>query len=131
MTNSSLEARYLQQLQEKQQHLTDLLAPFNPPDFDVFQSPRVHYRMRAEFRIWHEGDDLFYAMFEPGDKRAPIRIDDSPMVAEPIYQLMQPLLDAIRQQEALRKRLFQVDFLSTLSGELLVTLLYHRPLDEQ
>ena len=32
--------------------------------------------------------------------------------------------------ELLRKRLYAVDFLATLSGELLVTLIYHRKLDE-
>ena len=31
----------------------------------------------------------------------------------------------------LRRKLFQVDFLSTLSGEILISLLYHRQLDEQ
>ncbi|MCV5655654.1 tRNA (uridine(54)-C5)-methyltransferase TrmA, partial [Escherichia coli] len=29
------------------------------------------------------------------------------------------------------RKLFQVDFLSTLSGEILVSLLYHRQLDEE
>ncbi|WP_256744384.1 hypothetical protein, partial [Cronobacter sakazakii] len=25
---------------------------------EVFRSPVSHYRMRAEFRLWHDGDDL-------------------------------------------------------------------------
>ena len=42
-----------------------------------------------------------------------------------------PLLtDAMKECESLRHKLFQVDFLSTLSGEILVSLLYHRQLDE-
>ena len=30
----------------------------------MFASPEQHYRMRAEFRVWHTEDDMFYAMFE-------------------------------------------------------------------
>ena len=55
---------YQQQLQEKVERITAQFAPFNPPALEVFQSPEQHFRMRAEFRIWHTEDDLFYAMFE-------------------------------------------------------------------
>ena len=41
------------------------------------------------------------------------------------------LIEAIKENEILRRKLFQVDFLSTLSGELLISLLYHKPLDEE
>ncbi|WP_210395017.1 tRNA (uridine(54)-C5)-methyltransferase TrmA [Motiliproteus sediminis] len=121
--------QYQQQLDAKAAELRTLMAPFNAPEPEVFASPAEHYRMRAEFRIWHEGDDLFYAMFEPGDKRAPVRIDQCRMVSSTIEDCMFPLLDAIRADELLRRRLFQIDFLSTTTGELLVTLIYHRPLD--
>ena len=40
-----------------------------------------------------------------------------------------PKLKVLLTESAeLRRKLFQVEFLSTLSGELLVTLIYHRPL---
>jgi tRNA (uracil-5-)-methyltransferase len=87
--------------------------------------------MRAEFRIWHEGDDLFFAMFRPGDSRTPHRIDVLPIVGERIQLAMPALRDALLTNAVLRQRLFQVEFLSTLSGELLITLIYHRPLDEE
>ncbi len=122
--------RYPSLLDQKRDELAAMMAEFNPPAVEVFASPEQHYRLRAEFRIWHEGDDLFYAMFEPGNKRAPIRIDHCPMVSETIHNVMFELLEDIRQQPDLGRKLFQIDFLSTLSGELLVTLLYHRPLDE-
>lgn len=126
----TIEAQYQQQLAAKKKRLTGMLQPFGAPELEVYESERSRYRLRAEFRIWHEGDDFFYAMFEPGDKRAPIRIEDSPMVAEPIRQLMMPLLEALKASPVLFRKLFQVDFLSSLSGEVLVTLLYHRPLDD-
>ena len=34
------------------------MAPFSDLVPEVFRSPVSHYRMRAEFRIWHDGDDL-------------------------------------------------------------------------
>ncbi len=122
--------RYASQLADKAERLRDLFQPFQPPELELFASREAHYRMRAEFRVWHQDGDMFYAMFEPGDKRAPIRIDDCPMTAEPISDTMFVLLDHLKASPVLSRKLFQVDFLATLSGELLVTLLYHRALDE-
>jgi len=31
-------------------------APFGLPEPAVFESAPQHYRMRAEFRMWHHGD---------------------------------------------------------------------------
>jgi tRNA (uracil-5-)-methyltransferase len=45
--------------------------------------------------------------------------------------MMAALIAELTPNPALRYRLFQVDFLSTLSGEILVSLLYHRQLDEE
>jgi tRNA (uracil-5-)-methyltransferase len=54
---------YQQQLQEKVERITTQLLR-SIPTLEVFQSPEQHFRMRAEFRIWHTENDLFYAMFE-------------------------------------------------------------------
>ena len=43
---------YDAQLQAKVARLRDLLAPFGAPEPAVFDSPREHYRLRAEFRLW-------------------------------------------------------------------------------
>ncbi|WP_445005632.1 tRNA (uridine(54)-C5)-methyltransferase TrmA [Halomonas mongoliensis] len=134
-------ARYDQQLEAKRQRITEQFARFSPPALEVYPSPPSHYRQRCEFRIWHEGEDLFYAMFEiqesevdPGDpkkkKKTVVRLDDYPVASRRINALMPALLDAIRDVPLLRRRLFQVEFLTTLAGEALVTLIYHRPLDE-
>ncbi len=45
-----------------------MMARFNAPEPEIFSSPTSHYRMRAEFRIWHEGDDLFHIMFNKETK---------------------------------------------------------------
>jgi tRNA (uracil-5-)-methyltransferase len=52
---------YAAQLADKQQRLIELLAPFNAPPPEVFESPREHYRLRAEFRLWREGNERHYA----------------------------------------------------------------------
>lgn len=130
MTNLFNEADYQAQLERKKSYLKTLFADFEMPELEVYESSRTRYRMRAEFRMWHEGDDLFYAMFHPGDKKTPIRIDDLPMVSEPISKLMSPLLEMIKGNEELARKLFQVDFLSTTTGEMLVSMLYHRPIGD-
>lgn len=55
---------YQQQLLNKQNYLTELLADYAVPELAVFASEPEHYRMRAEFRFWREDDDCWYAMFE-------------------------------------------------------------------
>jgi len=132
-------SRYDAQLEAKRQRIERQFARFSPPPLEVFASPPSHYRMRAEFRVWHEGDDLFYAMFE-ADPEAPlqrgrvaqrvVRVDRFPVASERINELMPRLLDAIRDEPLMRRKLFQVEFLTTLSGESLVTMIYHKPLDD-
>ncbi|WP_444678133.1 tRNA (uridine(54)-C5)-methyltransferase TrmA [Halomonas sp. E19] len=128
-------ARYDQQLEAKRERIIRQFERFAPPPLEVFASPPSHYRQRCEFRIWHEGDDLYYAMFEvnpddPKQKRV-IRLDDYPVASHRINALMPRLRQALLESDTLRRRLFQVEFLTTLSGEALVTLIYHRPLDAE
>ena len=60
---------YSQQLQTKADLITRRFADFDAPALTIFNSPALHYRVRAEFKIWHEGDDSFYAMFNRTDKQ--------------------------------------------------------------
>ena len=79
MTQPSSE--YTAQLQQKAGYLKQRFAEFSPPEWQVFASPEKHYRMRAEFRVWHEGEHISYAMFEPGQKAGSAslrRIDSLP-----------------------------------------------------
>ncbi|MBF6057508.1 tRNA (uridine(54)-C5)-methyltransferase TrmA [Thiomicrorhabdus heinhorstiae] len=118
--------QYAQQLAEKVERLQTLLP--QAPNLQVFESPAEHYRARAEFRIWHEEDDTFYIMFDQETKQK-VRIDECPMAIKPIAELMPKLMDAIKADDALRSKLFQVDFLATLSGQMLVTLIYRRSIE--
>ena len=120
---------YAQQLAEKTERLTQMFAPYDAPELEVFPSEEQHYRMRAEFRVWHEGDELYYIMFNQ-QTREKYRVDQFPAASRLINDLMPLLIEAMKSNDTLRRKLFQVDFLSTLSGEVLVSLLYHRQLDE-
>lgn len=44
---------------------------------------------------------------------------------------MPSLLAELKAEPLLSQRLFEVDFLATLSGEMLVTLIYHRKLNQE
>ncbi|MDB1122704.1 tRNA (uridine(54)-C5)-methyltransferase TrmA [Vibrio algarum] len=121
--------RYHEQLEEKTNRLSQMFAEYDVPKLEVFESPEQNYRMRAEFRVWHEGDELYYIMFNQ-ETREKYRVDQFPAASKTINDLMPLLLETIKDNDTLRRKLFQVDFLSTLSGELLVSLLYHRQLDE-
>ena len=130
--NHSNPADYQHQLATKVERIAQQFAEFSPPALTVFDSPPQHFRMRAEFRIWHTEDDLFYAMFERDEQQQKqvIKIEQFIIADQAISNLMQPLLAAIKQQPILAARLFEIDFLATLSGELLVSLIYHRHLND-
>jgi len=121
---------YDAQLQGKVARLRELLAPFGAPEPAVFDSPREHYRLRAEFRLWRQDGQRHYAMFAPGDKHNAILINEFPIASERINDLMPRLKAAWQASEELSNRLFQVEFLTTLAGDAMVTMCYHRPLDE-
>ncbi|WNC71864.1 tRNA (uridine(54)-C5)-methyltransferase TrmA [Thalassotalea psychrophila] len=121
---------YQDQLDQKKTAMSAMFAPFSVPEAEIFTSEPLNYRLRAEFRVWHEGEDLYYIMFNK-ETREKYRVDNFPVASQIINDAMKALLDNIRNNEVLRRKLFQVDFLSTLSGELLISLLYHKQLDEE
>ena len=120
---------YQVQLQAKVQRTSLQFKTMYQADIDIFPSPPTAYRMRAEFRVWQDGDQCYYAMFDSVTK-SPLRVDHFPAGSARIQALMPALLQHIHLNTELRNRLYQVEFLTTLNGEALVTLIYHRQLDE-
>mgnify|MGYP006159927719 FL=1 len=119
--------QYSEQLTDKVNAVQQLLSDFNAPEAEIFRSEPDHYRLRAEFRIWHNGDDIYHAMFD-SQTRDKVRIDHFPVACRTIADFMPVLLENIQFNHELRYKLYQVDYLATLSGELLVSLIYKRPL---
>lgn len=123
-------AHYDAQLANKVVRYKRDFAPYGLPEPAVFASAPLHYRLRAEFRIWHDHGRLDYVMFDPADPRQPIAIHDFPIAAEPIHAAMPRLLAQLQNSDVLKRKLFQVEFLATLSGELMISLVYHRALED-
>ena len=121
---------YQQQLDDKVARLREAYTPYTELEPEVYPSPPSHYRLRAEFKMWQDGGRVDYAMYKQGEYKKPFVIEEFTVGSERINALMPPLLQAINNSEILRKRLFSAEFLTTLSGDALITLIYHKPLDE-
>ena len=118
---------YNQQLGDKVARVRTLLSLDAAVPLTVAASPAEHYRMRAEFRVWHKAEVWHYAMFDVQTKR-PVFIDRCPMVDQRIADLMQPLKEQLQANAALSNRLYAIDFMASTQGEVLVTLIYKTPL---
>ncbi|ARN75520.1 tRNA (uridine(54)-C5)-methyltransferase TrmA [Oceanicoccus sagamiensis] len=123
-------ANYQQQLTAKAERITQQFSEFSPPTLSVYDSPELHFRVRAEFKIWHQDDDSYYVMFNKAEPKQPVRIDHFPIGSTIITRLMDQLMTAIKASPLLRHKLFQIEFLTTLSGEALVSMIYHKRLGE-
>jgi tRNA (uracil-5-)-methyltransferase len=121
---------YASQLQQKAAFVTSYFEQYKMPELQIFASPPLNYRMRAEFRIWHDGDDLQHVMFDQNTKEK-YQVHDFPPASLLINGLMQDLTVLLKGNDIARRKLFQVDYLATLSGEIIVSLLYHKPLDDE
>jgi len=120
---------YEQQLNQKLELNRERFRPFFDGDISVFKSPESHYRSRSEFKIWHLDDDIHYGMNHI-EKKGVVLVDECPQVNEHILSLMPKLLISIKEKE-IGFKLFGADFLSSSSGEIVVSLLYHRKLDSK
>ena len=123
---------YEDQILYKKRLIADKFRDFFNGEFEFFASQPQNYRIRAEFGIWHDiwhsASDLAYTM--GGARSKKILINECPKVALPIANLMPRLLEALRRSEALKEKLFGVEFISCASG-ILATLLYHKRLGER
>ena len=111
-----------------------VLKTVKPHDFpvpEIFSSNNIGYRMRVEFRIWHQDNELNYVMFAPNPPHKPLPVKSFPIASKTIQRLMPLLLEQIKNNELLRNKLFQVEFLSTSNGNCLVTLIYHKSLETE
>lgn len=132
---------YTGQLNDKVALNRERFASFYSGEISVMESPQEHYRFRSEFKIWHhkgtsslglmahdEDNEIYYAMNNI-EKNGVVLIDECPQVSEHISNLMPKLLTAVKLHK-IGFKLFAVDFLSSSSGEIVVSLLYHRKLDD-
>ena len=121
-------ANYSSQLEEKLTRFTDAFVSLGVSQPQVVRSEPLHYRLRAEFHIVHNDNHVDYAMFGAANPKLPVAIEAFPVVVEAIYAVMPRLRERLQASNTLKDRLFQVDFLATMSGELMITLIYRQPI---
>jgi len=103
-----------------------------PDHVDVFPSASTHFRLKATFgvepRSWR-GTRSYLAMYP--NKNRPVEVAQFPLGSERINQLMAALMEHVMgNPDVLRDGLFEVKFHTTLAGDALATLAYHRRLDD-
>jgi tRNA (uracil-5-)-methyltransferase len=123
-------ALYDAQLADKVAGFRTFFAPFGAPEPQVFASAPLYYRLRAEFRVWQQGDSFEYAMFDPDNPKQPVLMRDFPAASASICAAMHELHGHVLADATLKQQLYSVEFLATLAGDLLITLIYHKQLDE-
>lgn len=102
---------------------------FEIENIDIFTSKESHFRDRCEFKIFFENNKISYAM-STLEKKGYVQIKECSIVSKTIAKMMPILLKEIEKNEILKKRLFAIEFLSSNSCELLITLIYHKKIDD-
>lgn len=120
---------YEGQLKHKLASVRGLFAPLYDGEIAVCRSPEQQFRSRAEFKIYHDDGAIWYAMNRL-DRQGALRIEKCGIVSPQIASVMERLLGEITDLE-MGHKLFGADFLASRGGEVCVSLLYHRALDEE
>ena len=127
------EKNYEEQLDYKVQREKERFKQFDIPSVDIIKSQEQNFRTRAEFRIWKNFDEnnnstISYAM-NSFDKKA-LEIESCQIISKNIACLMPKLLEKLQNDEELKFKLFSVEFLNSSTNDMLVTLIYHRKLEQ-
>ena len=126
---------YDEQLNYKIQREKNRFSNLTALDFDIIKSSSKNFRNRAEFRVWWEKDEnsekdiLSYAMND--FNKEILKIDSCEIVSEDIKNLMPKLLSELEKSMILSFRLFAIEFLVSSTSDMLVTLIYHKKLEDE
>lgn len=124
---------YDEQLSCKVEKEKERFKEFNLPNIDIIKSTDGAFRNRAEFRLFKVYDEnnnftLHYAMTDVNKQI--LCIESCSIVSNAIKELMPQILHELVQTEIIHQKIYSIEFLSSLKGDMLVTLIYHKPLDE-
>lgn len=104
-------------------------------DIEAFASPKTHFRMRANFQMWHDDDKnrtpegFYYTMHDENDKLHPREVTSFPRGSVRINNLMTALRQTFLTDQVIYSNLFEVRFVTTKKDEeALIVLCYKRPL---
>ncbi|MBD3799665.1 MAG: tRNA (uridine(54)-C5)-methyltransferase TrmA [Epsilonproteobacteria bacterium] len=123
------EEGYEGQLNHKISAVKEMFKPFYRGGLFVAKSPEEHYRSRAEFKIYHDDEGMSYAMSRL-DRQGAVKIERCSIVSPHIANVMEKLLPQITDL-GMAHKLFGIDFLTSDDGEIVISMLYHRVLNEE
>ena len=116
---------YKKQLQDKENlfnsYFNDVVSK------DIYSSAHHSFRHRCEFGLTKFKNGFNYSMIKDHKR---IEIDEYPICSESIQSLMKILLQELNKEDVLFNKLFQIEFQSSRSDEAMVSLIYHKKLDE-
>lgn len=128
--------QYDELLVEKVSKLRDLLR-LDTINIEVYESPRTHFRMRANFNIWRDNpkdytdpNNFYYAMYDnmSDNKKQPLEITSFPRGSIKINELMARLMIELKTDPDLYSSLFEVRFLTSQTDDAVIVLLYKKPI---
>ena len=96
-------------------------------EIEFFHSLPEGFRHRAEFAIKGNFGSKQYVMTIDGKRE---QIDSFPIASTKIQELMHQLLGQINACKTLSEKLFQVEFQTSRNQDSMISLIYHRKLDE-
>ena len=105
------------------------LSKVNPSinSFSIFKSPSEGFRTRIEFGLSKFDGKLGYSMIQEGKK---VQIIEMFICHPKINELMERIITYLNQDSDFSNKLFQIEFQVTQKGESMISLIYHRHLDE-
>ncbi len=119
---------YEEQLKIKTDKEKERFSDLYSESFDILKSKDEAFRDRAEFRVYHSDNDISYAMNGFDKKIVPIK--SCSIVSEEISKKMIELKNLIVKDELLKTKLFTIEFLSSSTKDILITMIYHKKLDD-
>eukprot|EP00756_Hemistasia_phaeocysticola_P056985 Hpha_TRINITY_DN33629_c0_g1::TRINITY_DN33629_c0_g1_i1::g.43162::m.43162/K00557/trmA; tRNA (uracil-5-)-methyltransferase len=127
------------------ERFADHVQHLPPADFTVYPSPPTHFRLRCKFLVAGNEKETSVSEEEAeveeegegGEGREPLRhagwtdgaihpVDEYPSASMIICEAMPKVVARLGKSRRLRGGLRGINYLSTLSGDLLVTLVYER-----
>jgi tRNA (uracil-5-)-methyltransferase len=124
---------YEDQLDLKISKERDRFTEYYSSKIDIIKSDDGAFRNRVEFRTWkiYNDDSSFKLSYAMNDvNKTILTINSCSIVSHTIANLMPLLIEEISKLDILHMKFFTVEFLTSTTGDILVTLIYHKKLDD-
>lgn len=126
-------SKYEEQLQKKikeslEKLPSDIVAQIHDTNMTIIRSPIKYFRQRIRLGVKEYKGKLCYVMWEGGSPS--VIVESFPIAAENIYRCSADVLQYVDGVPELSVKLRAVHYLSSLTGELIISLIYERPLIE-